>query len=260
MEKNKIKDKKIIFSNNQGGKIAALILGIIILIVVVWGAIIAFNKPSVKDALTTAADTKITTARVNVKTTNTKSKMYSNYVVGPNDAIHITMKSIPKSDTNSELWGNKDYVYHRDGTKQWNYIKQNAIFSEVYSGYKKLYTAHDFTQFSDDAFKHMTIKSNGFNGYIIFYKGDNSDVIKSMQKATTVVPTSDPQSTNIKNIDVRMSINRKKQLTDMYYKVTYNTKKEGTFTLHLYDINKVKKLTVPSSVTKNAKKLNFKLN
>ena len=57
MEKNKIKDKKIIFSNNQGGKIAALILGIIILIVVVWGAIIAFNKPSVKDALTTAANT-----------------------------------------------------------------------------------------------------------------------------------------------------------------------------------------------------------
>ena len=29
MKKNKIKDKKIIFSNNQGGKIAALILGII---------------------------------------------------------------------------------------------------------------------------------------------------------------------------------------------------------------------------------------
>ena len=46
----------------------------------------------------------------------------------------------------------------------------------------------------------------------------------------------------------------------MYYKVTYNGKKEGTLTLHLYDINKVKKLTVPSSVTKNAKKLNFKLN
>ena len=67
-------------------------------------------------------------------------------------------------------------------------------------------------------------------------------------------------NTNIKNIDVRMSINRKKQLTDMYYKVTYNTKKEGTLTLHLYDINKVKELTVPSSVTKNAKKLNFKLN
>ena len=106
----------------------------------------------------------------------------------------------------------------------------------------------------------MTLKSNGFNGYVISYIGDNSVVIKSMQKATTVVPTSDPQSTNIKNIDVRMSINRKKQLTDMYYKVTYNTKKEGTLTLHLYDINKVKELTVPPSVTKNAKKLNFKLN
>ncbi len=79
------------------------------------------------------------------------------------------MKSIPKSDTNSELWANNKYVYHRDGTKQWNYIKQNAIFSEVYSGYKKLYTAHDFSQFSDDAFKAMTIKANGFNGYLISY-------------------------------------------------------------------------------------------
>src|SRR5699024_2908466 len=105
-----------------------------------------------------------------------------------------------------------------------------------------------------------TLKSNGFNGYVISYKGDNSNVIKSMQKATTIAPTSDPQSTNVKNIDVRISINRKKQLTDMYYKVTYNSKKEGTLTLHLYDINKGKKLTVPSSVTKNAKKLNFKLN
>lgn len=260
MEENKVKNKKIIFPNNQGGKIAALILGIVILIIVIWGAVLAFNKPSAKDALTSAAETKIATARVNVKTTNSKSKMYSNYVVGPNNTIHITMKSIPKSDTNSELWCNKDYVYHRDGTKQWNYIKQNAIFNEVYSGYKKLYTAHDFTQFSDDAFKHMTLKSNGFNGYVISYKGDNSEVIKSMQKATTVTPTSDPQSTNVKNIDLRISINRKKQLTDMYYKVTYKTKKEGTLTLHLYDINTVNKLTVPSSVTKNAKKLNFKLN
>ena len=259
MEKDKIKDKKIIFSNNQGGKIAALILAIIILTVVIWGAFIAFNKPSAKDALTTAAGTKISTARVNVKTTNSKSKMYSNYVVGPNNTIHITMKSVPKSDTNSELWGNKDYVYHRDGTKQWNYIKQNAIFSEVYSGYKKLYTAHDFTQFSDDAFKQLTLKSNGFNGYVISYNGGNSDVIKSMQNATSVAPTSDPHSTNVKNIDLRISVNRKKQLTDLYYKVTYRTKKEGTLTLHLYDINKVNKLTVPTSVTKNAKKLNFKL-
>ena len=66
----------------------------------------------------------------------------------------------------------------------------------------------------------MILKSNGFNSYVISYQGDNSDVIKSMQKATTVAPTSDPQSTNVKNIDVRISINRKKQLTDMYYKVT----------------------------------------
>lgn len=45
----------------------------------------------------------------------------------------------------------------------------------------------------------------------------------------------------------------------MYYKVTYHSKKEGTLTLHLYDINQVNKLKVPSSVTKNAKKLDFKL-
>ena len=260
MAKNKTKNKRIIFPNNQGGKIAALILGIIILIIVIWGSVIAFKKPSTKDALTDAANTKIETARVDVKTTNSKAKLYSNYVVGPNNTIHITMKSIPKSDTNSELWANNKYVYHRDGTKQWNYIKQNAIFSEVYSGYKKLYTAHDFSQFSDDAFKAMTIKANGFNGYLISYNGDNRDVIRGMQNTTTVAPTSNPQLTNVKSIKLRINVNRKKELTEMYYKVTYHSKKEGTLTLHLYDINQVNKLKVPSSVTKNAKKLNFKLN
>lgn len=260
MEKNKAKNKKIIFPNNQGGKIAALILGIIILVVVIWGAIIAFKKPSTKDALTDAANTKIETARVDVKTTNSKGKIYSNYIVGPNNTIYITMKSIPKSDTNSELWANNNYVYHRDGTKQWNYIKQNAIFSEVYSGYKKLYTAHDFSQFSEDAFKAMTLKGNGFNGYVISYNGDNQHVIKSMQNATTVAPTTNPQSTNVKNIELRINVNRKKELTEMYYKVTYRSKKEGTLSLHLYDVNQVKKLKIPSSVTKNAKKLNIKSN
>ncbi len=259
MEKNKAKNKKIIFPNNQGGKIAALILGIIILVVVIWGAIITFKKPSTKDALTDAANTKIETARVDVKTTNSKGTIYSNYIVGPNNTIHITMKSIPKSDTNSELWANNNYVYHRDGTKQWNYIKQNAIFSEVYSGYKKLYTAHDFSQFSEDAFKAMTLKGNGFNGYVILYNGDNQHVIKSMQNATTVAPTTNPQSTNVKNIELRINVNRKKELTEMYYKVTYHSKKEGSLTLHLYDINQINKLKVPSSVTKNAKKLAFKL-
>ncbi|MCZ3496329.1 hypothetical protein L2816_02330 [Lactobacillus gasseri] len=136
MQKNKAKNKKIIFPNNQGGKIAALILAIIILVVIILGATFALGKPSPKAALTKAADTEIQTARVDVKTTNSKGKMYSNYVVGPNNTIHITMRSIPKSDTNSELWSNDQYVYHRDNDEAWNYIKQNAIFNEVYSGYK----------------------------------------------------------------------------------------------------------------------------
>lgn len=261
MQKNKEKSRKIIFPNNQGGKIAALILAIIILVLVILGCIFIFNKPSTKDALTSAANTKIDTARVDVKTKNPKIKLYSTYVVGkPNHTIHITMKSIPKSDTNSELWANDEYVYHRDGTKQWNYIKQNPIFNEVYSGYKKLYTAHDFKEFSDDAFKHLTLKSDGFNGYVISYKGSNSEVIRSMQKATSVTADSDPKSSNIKNIELQVKINRKKQLTEMFYKVIYYNKKEGSLSVHLYDINQVNNLKVPSSVTKNAKKLNFKLN
>lgn len=260
MQKNRAKNKKIIFPNNQGGKIAALILAIIILVVIIWGAIFAFGKPSPKAALTKAADTAIKTARVDVKTTNSKGKMYSNYVVGPNNTIHITMKSIPKSDTNSELWSNDHYVYHRDNNEAWNYIKQNAIFNEVYSGYKKLYTAHNFKQFSDDAFKQLKLKSNGFNGYIIFYHGDDQDVTKSMQKATSVASTSDPQSSNVKRIELRVKVNRQKELTDLYYKVTYYSKKEGTLSLHLYDVNQVKKLKIPTSVTKNAKKLNIKSN
>ena len=260
MQKHKAKNKKIIFPNNQGGKIAALILAIIILVVIIWGAILAFGKPSPKAALTKAADTAIKTARVDVKTTNSKGKMYSNYVVGPNNTIHITMKSIPKSDTNSELWTNDHYVYHRDNNETWNYIKQNAIFNEVYSGYKKLYTAHNFKQFSDDAFKQLKLKSNGFNGYVIFYHGDDQDVIKSMQKATSVASTSDPQSSNVKRIELRVKVNRQKELTDLYYKVTYYSKKEGTLSLHLYDVNQVKKLKIPTSVTKNAKKLNIKSN
>ena len=255
MQKNKAKNKKIIFPNNQGGKIAALILVVIIL-----GATFALGKPSPKAALTKAADTEIQTARVDVKTTNSKGKMYSNYVVGPNNTIHITMRSIPKSDTNSELWSNDQYVYHRDNDEAWNYIKQNAIFNEVYSGYKKLYTAHNFKQFSDDAFKKLKLKSNGFSGYVISYHGNDKDVIKSMQKATSVASTSDPQSSNVKSIELRVKVNRKKELTDLYYKVTYYSKKEGTLSLHLYDVNQVKKLKIPTSVTKNAKKLNIKSN
>ncbi len=80
-----------------------------------------------------------------------------------------------------------------------------------------------------------------------------------MQNTTTVAPTSNPQLTNVKSIKLRINVNRKKELTEMYYKVTYHSKKEGTLTLHLYDINQVNKLKVPSSVTKNAKKLDFKL-
>ena len=260
MQENKAKNKKIIFSKNQGGKIAALILAVILLVVVIVGATFAFGNPSPKAALTSAAGTNIKTARVDVKTTNSKGKMYSNYVVGPNNTIHITMKSVPKSDTNSELWSNNQYVYHRDNKEPWNYIKQNDVFNEVYSGYKKLYTAHNFKEFSDDAFKQLQLKSNGLDGYVISYNGNNKDVIKSLQKTTSVTPISDPRSSNVKNIELQVKVNRQKQLTEFYYKVTYFSKKEGTLSLHLYDINQVKKLKIPTSVTKNAKKLNIKTN
>ena len=81
-----------------------------------------------------------------------------------------------------------------------------------------------------------------------------------MQKVISEASTSDPQSSNVKRIELRVKVNRQKELTDLYYKVTYYSKKEGTLSLHLYDVNQVKKLKIPTSVTKNAKKLNIKSN
>lgn len=103
MREDKAKSKKVIFLSSQDGKITALILTIVILIVVILDATFVLSKPSPEAILTRATDTKIQAARVDVKTISSKSKIYSGCVAGPNSTIRVTVKSIPESDANSGL-------------------------------------------------------------------------------------------------------------------------------------------------------------
>lgn len=247
MQKNKAKET--VHTKKISSKIGLLILAISLVTTIILGTILALHTPDVKSALLKTTNKKINSACIYITVENSANISYSKYTIDQrNNTIHVTTKNNSKSDTSSELWANNQYLYYRYNKGNWNRVKQGKNVNDVYLDYKKLYTTYNFKYLSDTSFKYFTLKSDGLNGYVISYSGNNEEIIKTMQKITPITTASDPESSNVKNISLQVKTNRNCQLTELYYKIVYFDKKDGRFSLHLYNVNNVSNLSIPSSV------------
>lgn len=248
--------------NRNTGKIIAIVL--VAIIAVLGGCLLFFNlnKPTAKDALTSAAKTKITSARSTITVNQTANGKKQSGVMTyefNKDYTHLVSKFTPKSaGQGQEMWISSKRVYNLDN-KKWEYMERNAysniIFDSMFSTYKKLFTAHHLDRFSNAGFSALKLSVNGLSGYTINYQGNNKAVLEGLQKASTISGSTDKADiSQIKKVDLSIKLNRKKDLKEMNYVVTY--KNNASVTVHLYDINGVKNLSLPSELDK-AKKIDI---
>lgn len=253
-EKVQVKAKK------QTGKIVGIIIAAVIVVIAAIFLVLNLTKPSAKDALNTAANTKITSARSTITVTenkkgNKKKQSVTMLYEFDKKYNHIRSTYTPKSAGDAqELWSSSKRVYNKDGKDKWQYMDRTSftasIFDEMFSGYKKLFTAHHFNRFSQAGLNQLKVGLDGLGGYTLSYKGDNKDVLKSIQKAATISGSSESTDVSeIKNIDLMIKVNRKKELREMLYTVNYKNNK-GTVSVHLYDVNGVNNLSLPAATKK----------
>ena len=238
--------------NSQKGHIGAIITWIIIaLIIIIGGGLLYLNlsKPSPKDALTTAAKTKINSTRATIVIKQSKKSSETlNYELKGN-TIHLSNHLVPENkNQEQETWITNDKFYFLNN-KKWNYMERtpvtNAFINNSADTYKRLFTGHDFDKLSTSALGQFKVHLDGLNGYRITYKGNNKNVIQDMQK----VISGDNQNDNsqIKNIDVTINTNRQKKLTG--YKIYYTFKNgKSTTSMQLDDVNKINSLSLPKEV------------
>ncbi|WP_297815335.1 hypothetical protein [uncultured Lactobacillus sp.] len=245
-------------SKNKNIKIVAIIIAILVVIIAAVFLFLNLTKPSAKTALTEAAKTKITSARSTIVVTNQNGKKREtgtmNYEFNKN-YIHLSSKFDPKSAGQAqEMWSTPKRVYNLDKDNKWQYMVKTSfaqtIFTQMFSSYNKLFTAHNFDRFSNKGFAALKVNLDGFNGYTITYQGSDKNVIAGLQKASTVSgSTQEADVSQIKDVNLTIKIDRKKQLRDMNYVVTYKNK-QGTVSVHLFDINNVNNLKTPDALKK----------
>lgn len=243
---------------NKNGKIAAIVIGCIIVVIAAVFLFLNLTKPSAKTALTQAAKTNITSARSTIVVTNGSGKKKEtgtmNYEFNKN-YIHLTSKFNPKNAGQAqEMWSTPKRVYNMDKDGKWQYMVKTSfaetVFNQMFDSYNKLFTAHHFNRFSNKAFTPLKVNLDGLGGYTITYQGSDKNVLEGLQKASTVSgSTQEADVSQIKNVNLTIKVNRKNQLRDMNYTVNYKNN-QGTVSVHLFDINGVNNLKTPSDLKK----------
>ncbi|CCI81359.1 hypothetical protein [Lactobacillus hominis] len=245
-------------TKNKNSKIVAIVIACLVVVAAAIFLFLNLTKPTAKTALTTAAKTNITSARSTIVVTNKASKKTQigtmNYEFNK-DYIHISSKFKPKSaGEEQELWSTPKRVYNKDKNGKWQYMAKSGlaqgVFDQMFDSYNKLFTAHHFNRFSNKAFSALKVNLDGLGGYTVTYQGNDKDVLEGLQKASTVSGTGEEVDiSQIKNVDLAIKVNRKNQLREMNYTVTYKNN-QGNVSVHLFDINGVNNLQTPSELKK----------
>ncbi|QNQ80999.1 hypothetical protein [Lactobacillus sp. PV034] len=239
-------------SKKHVGAIISWIIAILIIIIIGGVLYFHFSKPSAADALNSAAKTKINSVNSTIVLKQSKNNSETLTYQLKGDTIHLTNRFTPANKAQEqETWITGDKFYFLNN-KKWNYMKRNTLTNTFIANstatYKKLFTSHNFSKLSNSAKKKFNVNYDGLTGYTLTYQGNDKDVIKGIQKAISDSDTND--SSQIKNADVTIKINRHKELLDYKVLYTFTNGKESTV-IHVTDINKVASLTLPKEV-KNA--------
>lgn len=244
-------------SPNKKGKIISLVIGIIIVLLAAGAIYLNVTKPSASQLLSTSAKTSIKSAKSVIEIKAKKENVTQN-IEFTNDVNHMAITSDPANSQDQNLWSNSDRVYTKLKNK-WYYvdISNNQIyqmfFSTMFTSSKKLFTEHNYTKFNSNALSKFKVKLDGLSGYSIAYSGNNRDIIKGMLQSSKLTKSqANTLVDQIKKVSFSIKTDRKQKLRDLQYTLTYKDGR-GSITFHLSDVNGIKDLQVPESVSKNAK-------
>lgn len=252
-----MENKEAASSKNKKIKIISLVIGIIIVILAAVGIYLNVTKPSSSELLSSSAKTTINSGNSVIEIKSKKENVTQ--TMNFNDKVtHMSLLSNPANSQDQNYWANEQRVYTKLKNK-WYYldISNNQVykmfFNTMFTSSKKLFTRHNFAKFNSNALSKLDVKLDGLSGYSISYSGNDSDVIKGILQSSQVTNAqATPLANQIKKVTLNIKTDRNKNLRDLQYTLTYK-QNLGSISFHLSDINGVKDLSVPKSVTSKAK-------
>lgn len=252
-----MENKEATSSKNKKIKIISLVIGVIIIILAAIGIYLNVTKPSSSQLLSSSAKTTINSGKSVIEIKSKKENVTQTMEF--NDQVtHMALTSNPANSQDQNYWSNDQRVYTKLKNK-WYYldISNNQVykmfFTTMFTSSKKLFTKHNFAKFNSNALSKLDVKFDGLTGYSISYNGNDSDVIKGILQSSQVTTSqATPLASQIKKVTLNIKTDRNKNLRDLQYTLTYK-QNLGSISFHLSDINGVKDLAIPESITSKAK-------
>ncbi|MGQ5708238.1 hypothetical protein [Lactobacillus sp. PSON] len=213
------------------------------------------SLPSAKTVLSGAQNTDLNTLQATWTQANSKKQIEQKALVKYNKKPLVMFADFTTSSNHYKMWiNNKTNYIQMRGTATDKWFKTKLTNTSSYSQLADSIAKNALLNFDDSTAKLFKVKKTS-NGYSLTYQGSSEkiwDIIKQNSCLTSTIGI-DFSSAKPVNSDIIINTDKDYKLTNLKVLAKYKNQNElKTLSMKVTDINKLGKLEVPSSVTKNA--------
>ena len=213
------------------------------------------SLPSAKTILSGAQNTDLNTLQATWTQTNSKDKIEQKAQVKYNKKPLVMYADFTTPSNHYKMWiNNKTNYIQMKGTATNKWFKTKLTDASTYGQLADSFAKNSLLNFDDSTAKLFKVKKT-INGYSLTYQGSSKEIWNVIKQSSSLTSTIGIDFSNVKPINNEVTINTDKdyKLTSLAVIAKYKAQKDTkALSMKIDDINKLGKLEVPSSVTKNA--------
>lgn len=211
--------------------------------------------PSATKILSTAEKTSIKSLSAKWQQTNSTGVTTQSATAKYQKKPLVVYANFSTDSNHYKMWVSGKTNYSQDqGTDTSKWFKTKLTKTSAYSEFLDALDMNNLLSFSAQTAKLFKVAKNG-SGYLLTYQGKNSQLWKQVinNSAITTMIGIDLNSAKMQNIAVQLKVSHDYQAESMRVSAKYREDgKNYQLKMTLTDINRLKQLKVPSTVTQNA--------
>lgn len=211
--------------------------------------------PSAKTILAGAQNTNLKSLTASWQQKNEKNETTQSAKIKYNSNPLVMQANIITNSNHYQMWiNNKTNYIQMSGTASDKWFKTKLSDSSNYAQLADSIAKNALLNLDESTAKQFKVKKTN-SGYSLTYNGNSAKIWKSIKQSSSITSMIGIDFSNAKssNMDIKINTDKNYKLTSLSVFAKY--KEEGktkTFNMAISQINKLGKLKVPASVTKNA--------
>lgn len=213
------------------------------------------SLPSAKTILAGAQDTTLKNLAANWQQTDANNKTTQSAKIKYSSKPLVMHADITTNSNHYKMWiDNKTNYIQMRGTASDKWFKTKFTDSSSYAQLADSIAKNALLNLDDSTAKQFKVKKAS-SGYKLTYNGNSAKIWNSIKQSSSITSMIgiDFSKAKLTNINIEINTDKNYKLTGLNVLAKYKeNKKNKTFKMTISQINKLGKLKVPTSVSKNA--------